>query len=130
MILPRIKRILCLEDDQDDRELVSFMLRRINPNCEVVTVENVSSALIIIIRQSFDLFILDYTLAGVSGLEFCRWIRNADIDTPIVFFTGRAEPEIRQAAFEAGANAYLTKPADFEKFRETVEPFIKPPLKL
>lgn len=125
MIIPTIKRILCLEDDQDDRELISFMLHQINPAYEILTVEDVSSAVIEIVTHNFDLYILDYRLKETSGVRFCRWIRDNGHTAPVMFYTGMAEPEDREAAIEAGANAYLVKPADFEQFKNMVQSLLK-----
>lgn len=57
----------------------------------------------------------------MSGVELCRHIRQSDIKTPILFFTAKAYPDDREAAMQAGASAYLIKPNDFDKFKETVK---------
>ncbi|MET0752691.1 MAG: response regulator [Pyrinomonadaceae bacterium] len=122
---PSSKRILCLEDNIDDQGLIRFMLQQINADYDVIILEDAVTAINLIASETFDLFILDYGIAGSSGIEVCRWIRERDSDTPIMFFTGMTEREDRKTAIEAGANAYLIKPSNIEKFRDRVESLLK-----
>ena len=124
---PSFKRILCVEDNEDDRHLLYFMLKQINNDYNVVILETPSSALNQIIDADFDLFILDYRLNGASGVELCRWIRTRYPNIPIMFYTGMSALEYRRTAIEAGADAYVVKPSGFDDFRGTVEPLLGSP---
>jgi len=61
--------------------------------------------------QPFDLYLLDLWLPDGIGLELARAIREVDNETPIVFFSAAAYETDRFEAMQAGAQAYLTKPA-------------------
>ena len=58
----------------------------------------------------FDLAVVDVMLPGLDGLEFCSRLRNAGIQTPVLFLTVKGAPEDRIRGFEAGGDDYLTKP--------------------
>jgi CheY-like chemotaxis protein len=62
--------------------------------------------------------LLDLKLPKISGLEVLRVIRaHPDIGTvPIVVLTSSAEDEDIRKAYLLGANSYIVKPVDFEKF--------------
>ena len=45
---------------------------------------------------------------------------DADLDTPVVFYTGTASDDDRREAADAGAQAYLIKPSDVGRLVETV----------
>jgi CheY-like chemotaxis protein len=60
--------------------------------------------------EHFDLYLLDYTFPDVSGVTVCEEIRKSDMKTPILFYSGRAMPQDKEAAMRAGAQAYLIKP--------------------
>lgn len=78
---------------------------------EVVTVSSMSEALSIIRREKFDLYVLDKRLPDGSGLDLCRRLNEATPEVPIVFYSGDAYQLHRQQGLEAGAAAYVTKPA-------------------
>jgi len=52
-------------------------------------------------------------------------LRKFDNDTPILFYSGAAYEQDKRAALAAGAQAYLTKPADNEKLVEEVSRLIE-----
>ena len=109
-------RILCIEDDEDTCELVTFVFEQQGYN-----VESCSRAdcLNLIHEEKFLAIILDNYFIDKSGVDICQEFRSFDQTTPIVFFSG----EVRQAeidkALAAGANRYLIKPNDFDKLVPT-----------
>lgn len=119
------KHILCVDDDKDSCELITFMLKSASDNFEVSAVSSPSEAVDLITEKSFDLYILDYRLPGMSGIELCQLIRSNDDETPILFFSAMAFEKDRKEALEAGANAYLVKPNDVGIFTETVQKLLK-----
>lgn len=58
--------------------------------------------------------LLDMNLPGMNGPETCRAIRSIS-DVPIVILSVRGSNTDKQEAFEAGANAYITKPFRLEE---------------
>jgi DNA-binding response OmpR family regulator len=119
--MPAPAHILYVDDNHDSCELVGLMLRYSNLSCEVMTAENAETAVSLMNTQNFNLFILDYALPVVSGVELCQQIRECDPKTPILFFTAMAGSANRARALAAGANEYLVKPDDLERLAETVE---------
>jgi DNA-binding response OmpR family regulator len=70
--------------------------------------------------EHFDLYMLDDGYADGSNIELCRQLRRISPETPILFFSSKAFPRDRQAAMEAGAEAYMTKPLDILEIAEAV----------
>lgn len=114
-------RILCVDDDQDSCELISLMLHLADSSYQVTTVSTARKLLDLIESQSFDLFLFDYALPEMTGIELCRRIRQTDSQTPILFYSAMAREIDRNAALAAGATEYLIKPNDLEKLTETVK---------
>ena len=104
------KHILYVEDHADTRILMSLMLKE--AGFRVTEVTNGEEALKAARAGKFDLYLLDHTYPDVSGVTLCLSIREFDRQTPIVFYSGRALPEEKQAALDAGAQDYLIKPDD------------------
>ena len=101
-------RVLCVDDDEDFREMVSALLKLLRIEAKVVP--TAAQALWLIQAERFDLYLLDAWLPGVDGFELCRQMRDLDARTPILFFSGAAYETDKKRAIEAGANAYLIKP--------------------
>lgn len=104
-------RILCIEDHEDTREVISALLTK--EGYDVTCAESPYEALELVRNsRQFDLYIVDTWLPGMSGLELSNNLREFDGDIPILFFTAAASEADRERAFECGAHAYLIKPVD------------------
>ncbi len=119
-MLPTNTRILCV-DEKDCCQMLDFMLNISKPVFEFVGADSAEKALKLAENEKFDIYLLEYCLPEMSGIELCRRIRKTDADTPILFFSGMARPADRDEAMAAGATEYLIKPNDLDKFVETVE---------
>src|SRR5688572_5404266 len=102
-------RILYVDDDKDSCEMISFMLGLSGENYAVTSVFTAQEASELIARQTFDLYIIDYALPEITGVEFCRLIREKDGKTPILFYSAMSRHVDRELALAAGANDYLIK---------------------
>ena len=113
--------ILYVDDNADSREVISLMLNIADNKYDVTAVDRAEKAINLIERQNYDLYILDYRLPEIDGIELCRRIRKIDTVTPILFYSGAAYKAERERAIEAGANAYLVKPNDLDNLTDTVK---------
>lgn len=102
-------RVLCVDDDEDSREMLSALLKF--SLIETRAVGTAAQALSLLQTEHFDLFLLDSWLPDLDGVELCRRMRALDPHTPVLFYSGAAYDADKKRAIEAGANAYVTKPA-------------------
>lgn len=114
------KRILCIEDDKDTCEMLSFLLS----DYDFTFVQSPKQVIPIIEADNFDLYILDNWLPGVSGVELCKKIRASNPEVPVIFTSGSSRKTDIEAAFDAGANKYLVKPYEPEELRKIVKELI------
>ena len=70
-----------------------------------------------------DLFILDKQVAGINGLDICRFVKSSDKfkDVPVIMIS--ADVDIVAQAKEAGADDAIPKPFSLRTLRETVSKF-------
>lgn len=70
-----------------------------------------------------DLIITDLMMPGTDGFEFCRNVRNNEVidHIPIIIVTAKIQQKERMRGFEAGADAFLTKPFDSDELRILVD---------
>ena len=101
-------RILHVEDDEDTRTLVAFVLQ--GAGWDVVAVDSAKAAMETAANGAFDLYLLDNWIGGDTEHALCRGLRCLDPKTPILFYSGAAFPMDVETALACGAQAYLTKP--------------------
>ena len=114
-------RILLAEDDSVLADGLTRSLRQ--SGYAIDCVKNGADADTALSTQEFDLLILDLGLPRLSGLEVLRRLRaHPRFGTiPVVMLTTSAEHEDVQTAYALGANSYIVKPVDFDKFLAVAE---------
>lgn len=103
-------RILIAEDDDD---LAHLLERDLADDFEPERVATGEQAMAAARRTAFDLVLLDYHMPpGRNGVEVLRDLRMLEpyYDAPILLLTALGSDEAIEAAFEAGASDYVTKP--------------------
>lgn len=117
-------QVLVVEDEVDVRDLLILHLKREGFN--VTAFEDSEKALAACTRQSFDLFILDWMLPGMSGLDFCKALRTKlHVKAPILMLTARADTMDKVLGLEIGADDYLTKPFEVREFVARVRALLR-----
>ena len=115
-------KILAIEDNQDIRQLIAFILER--DGYQVITAEDGISGLSLIKETKPDLVLLDVMMPEFSGFEVLDAIRkdkNSKVrEVPILMITSKSTVEDVDQALELGANGYLVKPFRPEKLIEKV----------
>jgi two-component system response regulator len=118
--------VLLVEDQLDDEELSLAALRRSCENPVVVARDGVEALDYLFgperVRPLPQLVLLDLHLPRVEGLEVLRRIR-ADPRTrllPVVVISGSDEQQDLVRSLEAGANSYVHKPDDPERYQRAI----------
>lgn len=106
-------RILLVEDSPTQAAISKHDLEAIGPDVLVEVVYTAADAMqrLFSRNSSPDLLVLDLTLPDGSGLDICRAVKN-DLLTrqiPVVIFSMEALSTHRQAAYQAGADHYISK---------------------
>lgn len=114
-------RVLCVDDDEDSREMLIALLGL--ELIEAETAGTAEQALSSIQTERFDLYVLDAWLPEIDGFELCRRMRAIDQHTPILFYSGAAYEADRKRGIDAGANAYVVKP-EIDGLIETITQFV------
>ncbi len=102
-------RIAILEDDPDQAELIGLWLSHADHTVD--RCGDAASFLRAIRRDTYDLYLLDWVLPDMSGIEVLEKLR-AEMDdfTPVVIATAKDEEQSIVRGLEAGADDYLVKP--------------------
>lgn len=117
-------RLLVVDDDEINREMLSAMLRTLGYDSDLV---NSGPEALEKLDSSYDIVLLDYMMPGMDGVEVCKRIREESRfnDIPIVMVTALSGKEDRLRAVEAGANDWICKPVDRTELSVRVASLLK-----
>ncbi|RDV15159.1 DNA-binding response regulator [Pontibacter diazotrophicus] len=103
-------KILVVDDDPDIVEMLQYNLTR--EGYDVTEAENGKKAITIAQAIKPDVILMDVMMPVLDGISACRQLREMEDfrNTHIIFLTARAEEFSEVAAFEAGADDFITKP--------------------
>lgn len=104
-----VLRILMVEDNRDDCDLICHRLAKCGykPRVEIVFSEETMRAALE--RDSWDLIVTDHGLPGFSGLEAIALVNHLELRIPILCITGSADPLIIRRMLGAGAQTCISK---------------------
>ncbi len=103
-------KVLVVDDEEPILELLKYNLEK--GGYDVKTASNGQSAVKLARKFLPDLVLLDIMMPDMDGVETCRLLRTMPNlqNTFIVFLTARSEEYSEVAAFDVGADDYITKP--------------------
>lgn len=118
-------KILLVDDEPDILELLSFNLS--NEGYQIFTAENGKEALKLADQHLPHMIILDVMMPVMDGIETCERLRMDERfeNTVIMFLSARGEDYSHVAAFESGADDYLTKPIKPRIFNSKVKAMLR-----
>ncbi|MGE5520220.1 MAG: response regulator [Candidatus Dadabacteria bacterium] len=121
-------KILLIEDDIDDVELLQYALDRHSVKYQMEILSNGKEALEYIenCADCPEIIILDFNLPKVHGKEVLKQIKdNADFkNIPLVILTTSSAQDDKDYAGALGANAFLVKPTSTDGIKNTVETIV------
>ncbi len=120
-----LQPLAVVEDSDEDFEALSRVLRETTSREGVKRYLNGEDALAGLLHGGDPrpaLIILDLNLPGIRGMEVLAALKgDARVRAvPVIVLSGSSREEDVDAAYEAGANAYLSKPLDFAELRRSV----------
>lgn len=117
---PPAYRIVVVDDDRSNRELLARLLRL---NGQIVSVAfNGEMAFRMVLKERPQVVFLDLIMPGMDGCEVARQLRGHPEleDLVLIALSGNDDDESRRRAIEAGFDNYLAKPIDVAVLIETL----------
>jgi signal transduction histidine kinase/CheY-like chemotaxis protein len=102
-------RILSIEDDPKDAELIQDLLEREGVACEVTRVDTEAALLASLEQGGIDLILTDYSLPSFDGISALKLAMKACPDVPFIFVSGTLGEEVAIEALKIGATDYVLK---------------------
>jgi PAS domain S-box-containing protein len=107
--MPHSLRILSIEDDPKDAELIRDLLETEGIVCEITRVDTEAALLVSVEEGRVDLILADYSLPSFDGISALKLAMKACPDVPFIFVSGTLGEEVAVEALKIGATDYVLK---------------------
>jgi DNA-binding response OmpR family regulator len=115
-------KILCIEDEVELREIITEVLEE--AGYDVCVANDGDKGLEMIHYHKPDLVLCDINMPQKDGYEVLKEIRDNHLifaDMPFIFLSALADKELVLVGMNTGADAYLTKPINYEVLLSTIQ---------
>ncbi len=120
-------KVTIVDDDRDTRELLSLALEA--EGFEVSAAANGLRLIASLQLKRPDIILMDVNMSWIDGFELCKAVKKNPHfrEIPVVFVSGRGEPEDRRKGLEAGAADYFVKPLDLNQLLTRIRELVPVP---
>lgn len=116
----RGKTFLLLDDNEDNRFLTGYALRKAFPGARVIESFDPDQALQFAQYLALDGVLTDHHLGARTGATFIRELRDLGVKCPVVMITASSDPAVHERAYGAGADqVFAGCEADFVSYFRT-----------
>lgn len=119
------KRILFIEDEPDQRMMVSLRLQK--NGFSVMVARDGHEGLALATKEKPDLILLDIIMPGMDGFELCQRLRSQAVtkEIPIIATTAAGTENLESKCLSAGADECLRKPYESSDLVAKIEELLK-----
>ena len=119
----KTRRALVVDDSVTVRKQLELELGA--SNIHVDSAETGETGLDLMGKNYYDIIFLDVMLPGADGYQVCKHIKRNPLlkQIPVVMLTSKSSPFDRVRGSLAGCDTYLTKPVDYQQFKQVLEKY-------
>ncbi len=120
-------RILIVDDEPDMLAILGTLVESFG-NYTPLCASDGYSASYMVLKNDFDLILLDIMMPGIDGIEVCKTLRKQPktAGIPIIMVSAVSDMDVVVEAHRCGANDYLLKPFDSKVLRNKIESILQP----
>lgn len=120
------KVVLLAEDDEDNRDLVQFVLMRSKLDIELVMAGNGEEAVELAKERNPDLILMDMQMPVMDGWTAIPLLKRDEQtrDIPVIAYTAQAKAEDRTRTLQLGCIDHFTKPMDPEELLTLIQKYL------
>lgn len=111
-------RILIVDDEKNMRKTLADILH--DEGYEVATAATGDEAVELCSKNEFDVVLMDVRMPGIDGVEAFRRIRRHREGVRVILMSGYDATQLKEAALDEGAIAFLSKPLDVQKMIQLI----------
>jgi signal transduction histidine kinase/FixJ family two-component response regulator len=106
--------ILCADDNEDNRQLVTYLVAK--TGAQLTLVNDGQQALNVTENHRFDLVLMDMQMPEMDGLQATSILKQRGFTAPIIMLTANVDSNSKKDMLAAGAKAHFAKPIDSQSF--------------
>jgi len=116
-----MKRVLIVDDEPNVVGVLREFFTRFQHGhaYDVVSAQSVAEAVDILLRELFDLILLDMVMPRISGLDLLKRVRDLGVKAPVLMMTGGGDTQKEAEALIAGA-IQSARPGPFRRSRPRI----------
>ncbi|MFP2929319.1 PleD family two-component system response regulator [Pyxidicoccus sp. 3LG] len=120
-------KITIVDDDRDTRELLAAALE--DEGFDVTLAANGLRLIASLQLHRPHAILLDVNMSWIDGFELCRAVKKNEHfrNIPVVFISGRGDPEDKRHGLEVGAADYFVKPLDMDRLVKRIRELVATP---
>jgi FixJ family two-component response regulator len=107
--MPRVFRVLIIDDNPQDRLLVARELRKSYPEAELLEAVDQQQLDSHLKAVEFDVVLTDYHLKWTDGIRVLQAVKQRIPNCPVIMFTGTGDEEVAVEAMKQGLDDYIIK---------------------
>jgi len=109
-----IGHILCADDNEDNRQLVAYLVAK--TGAQLTLVNDGQQAVTVCEKERFDLVLMDMQMPEMDGLQATTILKQRGFTAPIIMLTANVDSNSKKNMLAAGAIAHFAKPIDSQNF--------------
>ena len=109
--------VLIVDDDDAVR---GILLDLLSDRYQCNTASTAEEAFQYLEIENYDAVLTDIAMAGLTGIELMKRVQLKDLDTPVIFISGKNDEQDSEALIKLGAFAYLNKPFSLDEIEYIV----------
>ena len=110
--------VLIVDDDDAVR---GILLDLLSDRYQCNTASTAEEAFQYLEIESYDAVLTDIAMSGLTGIELMKRVQLKDLDTPVIFITGKNDEQDSETLIKLGAFAYLNKPFSLDEIEFIVD---------
>jgi len=111
-------RVLIVDDERNLRKTLADILK--DEGYQVTTAGTGEEAVDLCRKERYDVVLMDVRMPGIDGVEAFRRIRRHQEGVRVIMMSAYTVEELKHAALDEGAVAFLTKPLDMDKVSKLI----------
>lgn len=111
-------KMLVIDNDQWIRDSLSLYFE--NEGCHLFALETAEEGINAIKKDKFDIFIVDYRLPGMDGLDFFNRIKESNPDVVKILITAHGTEDIVARAMEMDVHEVINKPFSTDEIKKVL----------
>lgn len=116
-------RVLIVEDEPKVAQLLAKGFSEAGYNAESIADGN--EAVDLIVRENYDLLIVDVMLPGRDGFSVVEELRKKQLEIPVIFLSAKRSTEDRIEGLQRGGDDYIVKPFSFSEVLVRAQTILK-----